>query len=347
MAPRTRGQVARENSPEKAAAATPAKAPRPTKAAAKKNTPRKTALKRAAEIVETEQVEVESTVQTPLKESSTESSVSARRIKHVEIEIPIPTSTTKAQDPDTTMEGESQLFQTPTEQPRGKRITFDDSEQEEFVTPREAPDVNPLEERLNEKKEQQGQSDEDSEEEDSDDEAPEAVSTHAAQAKSLEAEKAAQKAAEQQAAAEKKRRQERDAILKEQAKSKKRAAKKVEQPSEDEAESESEEEAAGALAEKRKREIPKLLPLELLESDDEDDEVPRRSDSAEGAKRRKVVREAKGPKDEKVGSTVFRVVPNNTNQSLAPKVKRQALNLKETLLLRNRKPQVKGGFFRR
>lgn len=150
-----------------------------------------------------------------------------------------------------------------------------------------------------------------------------------------------------QAAAEKKRRQERDAILKEQAKSKKRAAKKVEQPSEDEAESESEEDAAGALAEKRKREIPKLLPLELLESDDEDDEVPRRSDSAEGAKRRKVVREAKGPKDEKVGSTVFRVVPNNTNQSLAPKVKRQALNLKETLLLRNRKPQVKGGFFRR
>lgn len=154
-------------------------------------------MKRAAEIVETEQVEVESTVQTPLKESSTESSVSARIIKRVEIEIPIPTSAAKAQDPDTTMEGESQLFQTPTEQPRGKRITFDDSEQEEFVTPREAPDVNPLEERLNEKKEQQGQSEEDSEEEDSDDEAPEAVSTHAAQAKSLEAEKAAQKAAEQ------------------------------------------------------------------------------------------------------------------------------------------------------
>ncbi|KAJ4385134.1 hypothetical protein N0V85_008207 [Neurospora sp. IMI 360204] len=344
MAPRTRGQTARENSPEKAAA-TPAKAPRATKAAAKKNTPRKTALKRAAEIVETEQVEVESMVQTPLKESSTEASV--RSIKHVEIEIPIPTSAAKTQDPDTTMEGESQLFQTPTEQPRAKHITFEDSEQEEFVTPREAPAVNPLEESLKAKKEEQEQSEEDSEEEDSDDEAPEAVSTHAAQAKSLEAEKAAQKAAEQKAIAEKKRRQERDAILKEQAKSKKRAAKKVEQPSEDEAESEAEEDAAAALPEKRKREIPKLLPLELLESDDEDEEAPQRSGSADGAKRRKVVREAKGPKDEKVGSTVFRVVPNNTNQSLAPKVKRQALNLKETLLLRNRKPQVKGGFFRR
>ncbi|KAK3953375.1 hypothetical protein QBC32DRAFT_119510 [Pseudoneurospora amorphoporcata] len=346
MAPRTRGQTARENSPEKAAV-TPAKAPRATKAAAKKATPRKAALKRAAEIVETEQVEVESTVQTPLKESSAESSISIRSTKHVDIEIPIPTSAATTLDPDTTMEGESQLFQTPTEQPRGKRITFDDSEQEEFVTPREAPDVNPLEKILKEKKEEQGQSEEDSEEEDSDDEAPEAVSTSAAQAKSLEAEKAAQRAAEQKAAAEKKRRQERDAILKEQAKSKKRAANKVEQPSEDEAESEAEEDAAATLPEKRKREIPKLLPLELLESDDEDDEALERSDSAAGAKRRKVVREAKGIKDEKVGSTVFRVVPNNTNQTLAPKVKRQALNLKETLLLRNRKLQVKGGFFRR
>lgn len=103
-------------------------------------------------------------------------------------------------DPDTTMEGESQLFQTPTEQPRAKKITFDDSEQEEFLTPREAPDVNPLEKTLKEKKEEQEQDedeDEDSEEEDSDDEAPEAVSTSAAQAKSLEAEKAAQRAAEQ------------------------------------------------------------------------------------------------------------------------------------------------------
>lgn len=101
------------------------------------------------------------------------------------------------------------------------------------------------------------------------------------------------------------------------------------------------------MPEKRKREIPKLLPLELLESDDEEDDAPRRSDSAEAVKRRKVVRETKVVKDEKVGSTVFRVVPTNTNQTLAPKVKRQALNLKETLLLRNRKPQVKGGFFRR
>lgn len=198
MAPRTRGQTARENSPEKAAAATPAKAPRATKTAAKKNTPRKTALKRAAEIVETEQVEVvESTVQTPLKESSTDSSVSIRSTKHVEIEIPLPTSASKIQDPDTTMEGESQIFQTPTEQPRGKKITFDDSE-EEFVTPREAPEVNPLEARLKEKTEEKEQEEEeDSEEEDSDDEAPEAVSTSAAQAKLLEAERAAQKAAEQ------------------------------------------------------------------------------------------------------------------------------------------------------
>lgn len=108
-----------------------------------------------------------------------------------------------------------------------------------------------------------------------------------------------------------------------------------------------------SASEKRKREVPKLLPLELLESDDEDD-APQQSISADDSKhkRRKLggpeqalLREPKPPKDKRVGSTAYRVVKPTGDARLAPKVKKQAVNLKETLLRRDRLPVRKGGFF--
>lgn len=120
----------------------------------------------------------------------------------------------------------------------------------------------------------------------------------------------------------------------------------------EEQEAEPEEAPQVAASEKRKREVPKLLPLDLLESDDEDS-IPQQSKSAgeSGQKRRKVtvggslVREKKLPKDQKVGSTVLRVVAKRGDERLAPKSNKQSVNLKELLMRRDRKPQVKRGFF--
>ena len=147
-----------------------------------------------------------------------------------------------------------------------------------------------------------------------------------------------------QAASQRRKRQERDTFFKQQAEEKKRAQEAAKAEEKEGASTKDE------APEKRKRQIPKLLPLELLESDDEDD-IPQRSDGAESSKRRKLaaseglVREPKAPKDQKVGSTVFRVVANRGDQKLAPKRKKQSVNLKEDMLRRDRIPQQKRGFF--
>lgn len=99
--------------------------------------------------------------------------------------------------------------------------------------------------------------------------------------------------------------------------------------------------------------MPKLLPLELLESDDEDYAAQQLSSAADGKnKRRKLggaeqalLREPKLPKDKKLGSTAFRVVKGAGDVRLAPRVKKQAVSLKETLLRRDRLSQPRGGFF--
>jgi negative regulator of replication initiation len=96
----------------------------------------------------------------------------------------------------------------------------------------------------------------------------------------------------------------------------------------------------------------KLLPLELLESDDEDD-VPQQDSAADSNRKRRklgaaeqaLLREPKQPKDKRLGSTAYRVVKPTGDARLAPKVKKQAVNLKETLLRRERVPVRKGGFF--
>lgn len=158
-----------------------------------------------------------------------------------------------------------------------------------------------------------------------------------------------------QAAALKRKRKERDAFFKQQAEERKRAEKQA-RP---------EEAAYGAstpnqapepeLAEKQmERRAPTLLPLELLESDDEESASSLQPNSAVNGthKRRKLggadptlLREPKLPKDKRLGSTAYRVVAGTGDARLAPKMKKQSVSLKETLLRRNRVAQPRGGFF--
>lgn len=156
-----------------------------------------------------------------------------------------------------------------------------------------------------------------------------------------------------QAAALKRKRQERDTFFKQQAEERKRTQKPASPEEDSDDASPITQEPKPQRAEKHRREVPKLLPLELLESDDEDDVVQQSSSAANGNnKRRKLgseeqrlLAEPKLPKDKRVGSTAYRVVKGQGNTRLAPKVKKQAINLKEALLRRDRVPQPKGGFF--
>ncbi|KAK3901674.1 hypothetical protein C8A05DRAFT_34645 [Staphylotrichum tortipilum] len=273
--------------------------------------------------------------------------------RHVSIEIPLPTSSALRRRQ---AEGSEE---TPSKTPNGrKHITFDDSDHDEFVTPREAPSRDPLAPGSGGRGDEEVNGEDDEEEvEDSDDDAPpEAVSTRAAEADTLKAAEAAAKASEQQAAALRRKRQERDALLKRQAEERKRAqgpAKKDEEEEEEEEDTTPSTLKATPETEKRKREVPKLLPLELLESDDEDYAAQQSNSAAEGKnKRRKLggveqalLREPKLPKDKKLGSTAYRVVKGAGDVRLAPRVKKQAVNLKETLLRRDRLAQPRGGFF--
>lgn len=144
----------------------------------------------------------------PTSSGHTNDKGSAKR-RHVSIEIPLPTSSTlRRRKADASasgsQDGESEdAFKTPKE---GKQhITFDESDHDEFVTPKEGPSRDPLEDSIakavengtktgkHEENEEEGE-----EEEDSDDDAPpEAVSTRDAQAETLKAAEAAAKAIEQ------------------------------------------------------------------------------------------------------------------------------------------------------
>lgn len=116
--------------------------------------------------------------------------------RHVSIEIPLPTSSElqrrKAEATDSHDGNDEEVFKTPNER---KHITFDDSDHDEFVTPREGPLSNPLDASIatpNTAKETEA------EEEESDDDAPpEAVSTRAAESYNLKAAEVAEKAAKQ------------------------------------------------------------------------------------------------------------------------------------------------------
>ncbi|KAK4115044.1 hypothetical protein N656DRAFT_703977 [Canariomyces notabilis] len=158
---------------------------------------------------------------------------------------------------------------------------------------------------------------------------------------------------DEQAAALKRKRQARDALLKRQAEERKRAQRPAGPEDASNDAGPSEQDATEEHSDKRKRSLPKLLPLELLESDDEDDISQRPSPALNGKHKRmklggpeqSLLREPRLPRDQRVGSTVFRVVAGNGNATLAPKARQQARNLKETLLRRDRVPQARGGFF--
>ncbi|KAK0722516.1 hypothetical protein B0T26DRAFT_702991 [Lasiosphaeria miniovina] len=299
------------------------------------------------------------------------------RHRHVSIEIPLPTSSVRSRDDEILDSGggNEEVFKTPLHV--RKHITFD-SDGEEFVTPIEAPSRNPLERSLAAKasaarasavkappagaplaktpgveaKEVAPEADEDDESDnDNDDAPPEAISSHAAETQLAKSVEAAAKAVEKQAAALKRKRKERDAVFKGQAEERKSTQKKLATLQEGEVDSKPQDSAS---SEKWKRALPNLLPLELLESDDEDDS-PQRPNSAVDSKpkrrklgaaaERKLAYGAKAPRDQKVGSTVFRVVANRGDESLAPRLKKVTMHVKEQLLKRHRVPQAKGGSF--
>lgn len=103
---------------------------------------------------------------------------------------------------------------------------------------------------------------------------------------------------------------------------------------------------------KRQQRAPALLPAEFLasdsEDDDDDDAAP--SDAAAGAKSRprkaRKIALDKAPRDEVVGTTVYRVAKAQQDPRLAPRGGRASVNAKKALLVRGRtaKAGTKGFF---
>ncbi|KAK1462272.1 hypothetical protein CMEL01_14239 [Colletotrichum melonis] len=191
------------------------------------------------------------------------------------------------------------------------------------------------------------------------DAAPEAVSTSKAAVQAKKSAQAANKAIAEQQANQKRKRQERNARLQEQA-----AARKAQEDvapakkSSNEEEEESEEKTETAAREatttgRRKRlDLPSELPAEFLESDSEDDgetedgagdRKPRKARKLETAEAQ-LLREARAPRDEVVGTTVFRTVKKE-DERLAPKAQKYSVNAKKALLARGRAPvKARRGF---
>lgn len=103
------------------------------------------------------------------------------------------------------------------------------------------------------------------------------------------------------------------------------------------------------------RRAPNLLPAEFLtdsSSEDEDDDDQGKLSAR--SKRRKVAgvekqltRASRGPRDEVVGSTLYRVA-KKTDDRLAPKSSRHTQSSKDLLRRRNRTAvAARGGFFKR
>ncbi|KAH6964112.1 hypothetical protein HG530_003383 [Fusarium avenaceum] len=187
--------------------------------------------------------------------------------------------------------------------------------------------------------------------EDSDDEAPEAVSTSKVASDIKKSKQAAQKAAQEQAAAQKRKRREKDDFFKQQAEERKKLEEqeKVEQ----ESSSEDEEPAESLIQRSRTERAPNLLPAEFLtdsSSEDEEDQDDDRMDERPRKRRvatveRSLARQDRGPRDERVGSTVYRVA-KTADERMTPKLKKHTKSSKDLLLKRNRgvaKPR--SGFF--
>jgi U3 small nucleolar RNA-associated protein 16 len=100
-----------------------------------------------------------------------------------------------------------------------------------------------------------------------------------------------------------------------------------------------------------KRSLPDVLPDEFLEtaSDDDDDDDEQDASKSKKPKSNTLLRqmakaESRRPRDQRVGSTVYRVTRPQEDRSLAPKAHRHSQNAKEVLLRRQRPVARKGGF---
>lgn len=116
-------------------------------------------------------------------------------------------------------------------------------------------------------------------------------------------------------------------------------------------------EAAAAQAKedaKRPKAVSKLLPLEFLDSDDEDDtpkkKVKRTPETtvSKGLPAARPRKPKAHPRDRQLGTTVYRLLADGGPKTLAPKLNKGALHMKRDLQARQRvgKP-VGGGFLRR
>ncbi|KAI0199545.1 hypothetical protein F4808DRAFT_461640 [Astrocystis sublimbata] len=201
--------------------------------------------------------------------------------------------------------------------------------------------------------------------EESDDEAPEAVSTAAAAKQTLKSARAAIEAAENYAATTKKKRQARDNLLKQQATKRKRTETSTsgkEGRSSDEEGGESDEDGkteeskmATSKRQRRPHSLPNLLPAEFLtdSSEDEDEtalkEVVQRPQKITFETAMQALgAEGKGPRDEIVGLTRYRVLAKQGDPRLAPKANKQSGRIKEDLIRRGRSRvelNKKRGFF--
>lgn len=164
-----------------------------------------------------------------------------------------------------------------------------------------------------------------------------------------------------QAATQKRKRQERDALFKQQAGDRKKVEeeeKKALTTAAKADESDGDAEIAPGqptIGRRRNRlQIPSTLPVEFLtdsSSEDEDEEMSEAAYSQPKKRRvadveKRLTRLDRGPLDETVGSTVYRVA-SVTDQRLAPKSMKYSQRGKDVLLRRNRttvKPRA--GFFK-
>lgn len=259
--------------------------------------------------------------------------------------------------------------------PKGKHIVFDNDDQEdgddgpsEFFTPQEDKKTDGLDAQLLLADNKADGEEEDEDSDDDDDEAPEAVSTSTAAAQAAKATQAAARAAELQQDDVRRKRQERDAKFKKQAEARRlqqqeSAAAAAPAPSadgqddsdddDDDEPTATKEQPASRLvtslstsSRKRldRRNLPSVLPDEFLESDEEDEaEVVDESSSARPKKitfntaaRQVATAEPRHPADQRVGSTVYRVMKKQGESKLAPRGGKYSKNAREMMLGRGR-----------
>ena len=103
------------------------------------------------------------------------------------------------------------------------------------------------------------------------------------------------------------------------------------------------------MAAKVKEAESKLLPLEFLESDSEEEEenaAIAQKQAAKAAKQpRQRVQPAKAPKDRMLGTTAFRVLGGTVNTSIAPKSHTASTSARREMMARKRVGKPKSSSF--